>query len=30
MEYMSRDCNHKFRKADSIINLHAIAIISLN
>ena len=29
MEYMSREDNHKFRKADNIINLHDI-VISFN
>ena len=27
MEYMSWEGNHKFRKTDSIINLHAIVIL---
>ena len=29
MEYMSREGNHKFRKAVSMINMHAI-VISFN
>ena len=29
MEYMSREKNHTFRKADNIINLHDIVILKM-